>query len=158
MIFVVSDTHNDINKLSSLLDEYGSCFSHIIHLGDLASDVLPLIKRFDKLNFIAVKGNCDYNGDFLDEQVLDICGKRFFITHGHRYSVKSNRLNITLRAKELKADICLFGHTHISEAFYDEGILFVNPGSLSRPVMGNKKSAVTIDVVKNGFVYNFMYF
>jgi putative phosphoesterase len=51
------------------------------------------------------------------------------VTHGHRYSVPYlNRL--AEKAREKKADIVIFGHTHCYFMKKEDGILFLNPGAI----------------------------
>ena len=41
--------------------------------------------------------------------------------------------NIYYRAKELEVDIALFGHTHESLILEEDGVILMNPGSISLP-------------------------
>ncbi len=56
-----------------------------------------------------------------------------------------------LWAKREKADIVLFGHTHVAKTEYAEGVYFVNPGSPSCPREGRPSYAV-IDIEENGIM------
>ena len=49
------------------------------------------------------------------------------------YGVKYSHSGLVLRAKELGADIVLYGHSHIPDISYHENIWLINPGSLTRP-------------------------
>ena len=49
--------------------------------------------------------------------------------HGHKYRVKLGIYSLLLRAKELNADIALFGHTHEKLLEKEDGIIILNPGS-----------------------------
>ena len=118
----------------------------IIHLGDNVQDANE-IKRIYTGSIINVRGNCDFNVDAPSERLEVINSKRFFITHGHRYDVKYSLSRLKFRALEQKADVVLFGHTHISQIVYEEGIWFINPGSPSIPRDGFN-SVVTIDIQK----------
>jgi putative phosphoesterase len=104
----------------------------LIHLGDNSEDIEELTKDF-KGEVYGVRGNCDYSNTYPTEQLLDIMGKKIFLTHGHLYGVKNNLINIYYRAKELNADIVLFGHTHENIVKEKGGIVFMNPGSISLP-------------------------
>ena len=55
------------------------------------------------------------------------------LTHGHRYGVKSNTDDVLELAKKNKADIVMFGHTHMPLIDLSGKIWIVNPGSLSLP-------------------------
>ncbi|MCY6957039.1 metallophosphoesterase [Clostridium brassicae] len=130
-IGVVSDTHRDKTILPMVVKSLEDV-DLIIHLGDNVQDVEE-IKKIYKKNIINVKGNCDFGNKCPEEIFKEIEGVKFFITHGHKYDVKYNILNLKYRAEELGADVALFGHTHLSGIEYENGIWFVNPGSPSVP-------------------------
>lgn len=132
-IFVVSDTHGrieDFINYSKKLDKPDL----IIHLGDYVEDGFEIKERMG-IETIIVKGNCDFliNGNINEEEILTLNEKRIFITHGHRYNVKMDILDLFYRAKEEMADLVLFGHTHAPLISEEGGILFMNPGSPSLP-------------------------
>jgi putative phosphoesterase len=54
-------------------------------------------------------------------------------------------------AKGENINLVLYGHTHISNTEYDEGIYFVNPGSLSSPREGSRSYAV-VDILPKGIM------
>ena len=111
---------------------------YIVHLGDYYRDLHPFYQEYcDKI--YAVKGNCDGGGDDL---VFEVEGKKILLTHGDRYGVKSTLLKLVLRAKEVGADLVLFGHTHIAESCEIDGITFINPGTLS--VYGKQTYCYTV--------------
>ena len=58
-----------------------------------------------------------------DEKIIEVCGKKIFITHGHFYGVKEGMQRLLYRGLELKVDIALYGHTHISNILFEEGML-----------------------------------
>jgi putative phosphoesterase len=127
IIGVISDTHryswiieNAINKLENA--------DILIHLGDNVQDIKEISKYY-KGEIINVKGNCDFAVDTPSERLEIISGKKIFMTHGHRYDVKYDLSRLKYRALEVEADIVLFGHTHVSQIVYENGIWFVNPGS-----------------------------
>lgn len=131
-IFVVSDTHGHIdgflNKIKNM-DEPDL----IIHLGDYVEDGLKIEEKLG-IETIIVKGNGDYyQKEYKYDEVLNLGNKVFFITHGHRYSVRYGINNLFYRTKELGADIVLFGHTHVPVLMKESGIIIMNPGSPYQP-------------------------
>lgn len=131
LIAVISDTHR-MGKYIELGRKYIKDADVLIHLGDNSEDVKELAKDF-KGDVYGVRGNCDFSTTYPTEQLLNIMGKKIFLTHGHIYGVKNNLSNIYYRAKELNADIVLFGHTHENILKEEDGIVFMNPGSISLP-------------------------
>ncbi|MHC6178623.1 metallophosphoesterase [Clostridium sp. JNZ X4-2] len=139
-IGVISDTHRD-RKFADRVKNVFSDMDMIIHLGDNVQDVLK-IEKFYTGPIINVRGNCDFSVGVPSEKIETIGGKRFFITHGHRYDVKYDLSRLKYKAVEENADIVLFGHTHLSKIIYENGIWFVNPGSPSVPRDGFNSVAI----------------
>lgn len=132
-IFVVSDTHGRIN----LFVNYAKTLEKpdlIIHLGDNVEDAYEIEKEMG-VETIVVKGNCDFVSNNIDsEKLLIIKDKKIFMTHGHRYNVKYGVSEIFQKAKEVNADLVLFGHTHSPFIKNEEcGIIIMNPGSPTLP-------------------------
>ncbi len=134
-ILVLSDSHKKTDVMSSIIQSLIEDVKAIIHLGDCFDDMKHYKAQYPGLDFYCVRGNCDFSlgSDTSSELVAEIGGKRILITHGHKYHVKHSYNTIVFRARELNADICLFGHTHIPCVFYDEERVFLNPGSISLP-------------------------
>lgn len=56
--------------------------------------------------------------------------------------MKYDLAKLRYRALELEADIALFGHTHVSQIEYIDGIWFINPGSPTLPRNGVRSVAI----------------
>ena len=125
----------------------------VFHLGDNVEDV-EIIEKFLKVPIINVVGNCDFSETVPEEVTYEIQNKKFFLTHGDRYDVKSDYRRLQKKAKEIEADVVLFGHTHKSENFNESGILFMNPGSPSLP-RGSYPS-IGIITIENGEIDSFL--
>ncbi|MBE7051486.1 MAG: metallophosphoesterase [Ruminococcaceae bacterium] len=129
-ILVISDTHGYINNAITILEK--EKFDYCIHLGDMIADCEDLESIFPRQKFVFVKGNNDFwnrSPAYPDERFFTIDGVKIFACHGHRFHVKSDHYALYAKAKELEADIALFGHTH-SKCLKKEGdITFMNPGS-----------------------------
>ena len=105
---------------------------------DLPAEYQPK-KVIEMLNgirdrLLCVRGNCDCEVDQMvlqfpilaDYAVLDAGERLIYATHGHVYNPE--------KLPPLKAgDILLFGHTHIPLHAEKDGILCLNPGSVSIP-------------------------
>ncbi|WP_125152865.1 metallophosphoesterase family protein [Clostridium rectalis] len=144
LIGVVSDTHRHTWIMERVMEKLKGV-DLLIHLGDNIQDVKEFKKVFKK-RIINVKGNCDYSSSIPSDIFEEIEGQNFFITHGHHYDVKHSLSRLKYKALELNADIVLFGHTHVSQIIYEEGIWFINPGSpvLSRDGF-NSVALINID-------------
>lgn len=93
------------------------------------------IKDFDLLpeeilkKVKAVKGNCDF-GAGKKELVLNVEESKILLCHGDLYDVKSTRLPLLMKAKELECNVVVYGHTHERHIEVVDGITFINPGEL----------------------------
>ena len=134
LLGVISDTHKDISYIRKAIEKLKS-MDIIIHLGDNVEDIKEIEKVF-KGTIINVKGNCDFFNEVPGEIAIVLEGKKLLITHGHKYGVKDNLIKLRCRALELRADLVLYGHTHIPKVDFEEGIFFVNPGSTTFPKNG----------------------
>ncbi|SHJ99224.1 hypothetical protein SAMN02745248_01493 [Hathewaya proteolytica DSM 3090] len=139
IISIISDTHRDIESMRKSLDMVKKS-NTIIHLGDNVEDVEFYKRNFSEAIFY-VKGNCDLGSKIKTEEIIEMCGKRIFITHGHNYNVKYGLLNLKYKAMQEDANIVLYGHTHKAEITFEQGIWFINPGSLCKPLYGNRSFA-----------------
>ncbi|MGK0468924.1 metallophosphoesterase [Clostridium sp.] len=139
-IGVVSDTHRNVSSIE-LLGEKIKAMDVIIHLGDNIDDI-SIIKKYYKGKIINVKGNCDFSAKTPFDRVEDVGGKKIFLTHGHKYSVKENLYKLRYKALETGAHIVLYGHTHIAKIDFEEGIWYINPGSASEPRDGARSFAI----------------
>jgi len=142
-IGVISDTHRNASSIELLGDKI-KALDVLIHLGDNVDDI-SIIEKYFKGRIINVKGNCDFSTSTPYDRLEDICGKRIFITHGHRYSVKEGLFKLRYKALETGANIVLYGHTHIGKIDFVEGVWYINPGSASEPRDGSPSFAI-IDI------------
>lgn len=132
---IVSDNHRRYDGLEQILSRHQD-IDHYIHCGD---SELPFLSDVMQ-SFIKVRGNCDFDTAYPLEVVETLEGISFFITHGHEYNVKMNLINLGYRTQELGATIACFGHSHIATVEYSNGILLINPGSISQPRMRQEKT------------------
>lgn len=136
-IGILSDTHSMIEYIDKAIPYLKDC-DLIIHAGDNFSDS-KYIHNMTKVSIMAVKGNCDFDS-VEDELIFDIEDKVVFLCHGDKYNVKYGLNDIEAKAKSVKADIVIFGHTHIPLNFKKDNIIYLNPGSLSLPRKVDYKS------------------
>lgn len=130
-IAVISDTHGEIDlvvrKLISIKD-----VDLILHLGDYSKDAEKISKKLS-VKSVIVKGNGDFGTLYNEDELVEMYGKKIFLTHGHRYGVHRNLNNLYYRGLELEADIILYGHTHVPLVLEENGITIMNPGSPTNP-------------------------
>lgn len=103
---------------------------YVFFLGDGLNDFNNVFAEIpDKFYFVS--GNCDFDRS-IKECIVEVEGKKIFLTHGDTYGVKTSLDRIYYRAKELGVDIVFYGHTHFAKIEEIDGIQFINPGSFSK--------------------------
>lgn len=148
-ILVVSDTHGYNTNLFKLLEQIKP-IDMLIHCGD-SGDLAYYIEEFVDCPVVMVRGNCDMCSPLKGEEVVDVCGHRIFVTHGHAYGVKSGLGRLIDKAESVGADIALYGHSHIPDLTYMRGISAFNPGSISMPRQeGRRCTYGTIEISEDG--------
>ena len=126
-IVVVSDSHGQFVMLDSIIEyEKPDCF---IFLGDGIRDILKICDKYPSLYCHIVSGNCDRTDNFPFLKEFEMCGKNFYLTHGHHECVKSSFATLAGRAITKGADIVLCGHTHIQAKEKYGDLVILNPGS-----------------------------
>ncbi len=130
-ILVVSDTHGDYVTFDKLVRSKPAA-EIVIFCGDGYSDFMEVSKNYRDKMFIGVRGNCDWSCPLPTLETRTIEGKKFYICHGHVEGVKYGLGGLKRMASEQHADIVLYGHTHISNIEYENGMNIMNPGSLRR--------------------------
>ena len=154
-IMCISDIHGNIECLNKAIERYREEKAEkLIILGDFSSyyfsstdfEVAEILNNMAG-TIAAVKGNCDsseaddlFNFSLGYLKTIEINGIKTTLTHGHIY----NRNNLP----ENCGKIFLSGHTHIGMIEQIGERIIANPGSISKPRGGTRKSYLTIDEEK----------
>lgn len=86
-LLVVSDTHKAFKNLVGIMEREKP--DMVAFCGDLTEDMEELSYLYMDTPFLLVRGNCDYyDSKNRDEMLVEIEGKKIFLTHGHLYNVK----------------------------------------------------------------------
>ncbi len=147
-IGIMSDTHGSLIYFEKALDTLKDC-DYILHGGDvlyhgprnplpIGYDPKKLAEKINTFNnIIFTCGNCDSD---VDQMVIDhplqtpyvftqLGDFKIFLCHGY----KKSKEEFIQMAKNYKAHLFVFGHTHIKELYTDEDLIVLNPGSTSLP-------------------------
>ncbi len=128
LILVFSDSHRSMNAMYQAVDRYAP--RQIIHLGDMEEDAELLSRAFPQIPVCHVPGNCDGWGVAPVKKRIVLGGKVFLLAHGHNWHVKSGYEYAIADARKARADVLLFGHTHIPYCRQmDDGLWVLNPGT-----------------------------
>lgn len=149
-IVVISDSHKRTDIIEKILNDQPEA-TDVFFLGDNSADIEDYQFIFPNKRFHILSGNCDYFSNYPSSGMANVAGKKIFYTHGHTLSVKSGLGSLLKTARQNGCQIALYGHTHISNTLYEDGIYVVNPGSCSRPREGSASYAV-IDIEENGIM------
>lgn len=145
-VVIASDIHGSsyyAEKLKEIVEKENP--EKIIILGDLyyhgprnelTQEYAPMkvaeILNEMKDKIMVVRGNCDAEVDemisefkFEDHILLELNGKKFYFTHGHKYNIE----NIPYE----DFDIMIYGHIHQGFIQKKGEFIFANPGSISLP-------------------------
>ncbi len=132
MIVVVSDTHSErLKDLPKTLLYAIEIADMVVHAGDF--DRFSIYEELSDFELVAVAGNSD-------EEKIELPEITYFDYKGLRIAVKHEPLfpdgsDLVYKAKELEADLMIFGHTH--HPFFKEiaGIFLLNPGSPTKAIV-----------------------
>ena len=146
-MLIMSDIHGDYENLNKVLK--AESFDKLIILGDLFSygfnynnkdenNILKLLSNY-KDAIILIRGNCDENisyeefGLFAHDIIsLHLNNHVVTLTHGNIYSKGF--------LPSYHGDIFVSGHTHVPMLLKEQGIIYLNPGSIGKPRGGLDKS------------------
>ena len=147
-LMIASDIHGSYFYCKKMLEAFeGEKADRLLILGDILyhgprndlpeeyapKKVIPALNEIrDRL--LVVRGNCDTEVDQMvlcfpimsDYLNIFIDGLTVFVTHGHHY----NKDNLPPLSEN---DILIYGHTHIPLNTVVDGIICLNPGSVSIP-------------------------
>jgi len=146
-ILILSDSHGVTHLMEDVVRKHINDMVCVMFLGDYLEDCRQIESKFPNAAFHMVPGNCDYYSNLPKELLIEVGSKRILMCHGHNHSVKVNYDRIISFATAKRADICLFGHTHVPVSFQKNGILFLNPGSIAEPRGTKRKSYAVVEIL-----------
>jgi len=136
-VFVLADTHD---HLPENLEELAEGADEIWHLGDVCAP--RLVVRLENVGppLTLVRGNCDSNPEWPLLVDLKRNRLRFRLVHVPPDEPPEN------------IDVLLHAHTHVPRNERRGGILFLNPGCVTRPNRGAPPSVATLEIAADGFL------
>lgn len=149
-IVVISDSHKRSHIIDKILLAQPEA-KHVFFLGDVLEDIEDYPLLYPQKTFHTVSGNCDYFSNVPSVDTVTVAGKKILYTHGHNFYVKSGVGALSQTAKQNACDIVLYGHTHVPQILYEDGLYIVNPGSCSQSRNGPPSYAV-IDITEKGIM------
>ena len=157
-LLIASDIHGSAYYCRKMLEAFeAEGASRLFLLGDLLyhgprndlpkeyapKQVIAMLNE-KKQYLTNVRGNCDAEVDetisefeFHDHILMEINGKKFYFTHGHKYNIEKIPYD--------DFDIMIYGHIHQGFIQEKEGYIFANPGSISLPKCNTEHSYILIE-------------
>ncbi|MDD7684298.1 metallophosphoesterase family protein [Eubacterium pyruvativorans] len=144
-LLVVSDTHGKTEKVRDVYEKISArdSIDALIHCGDYKRDAEELARVLD-IPVYGIPGNCDggFRAEFL---TVPTPAGNILVTHGHGEHVDYGLEELNQLALSLDCRCACFGHTHVPvQETSAEGILMVNPGSLTRPRDGSSDGSCAV--------------
>ena len=133
-IFVLSDTHD---RLPSDVVTLAGEAEEIWHLGDVCNPAI--VGALEQIGPVTiVRGNCDSNFEWPLVVDLERNGIRFRLVHIPPERTPEN------------IDVLLHGHTHVPRNERRNGVLFLNPGCVTRPNRGAAPGVAYLEIADDG--------
>ena len=151
-VAVISDTHGSIDNIPLFSARLGQVDS-LFHLGDVVEDAPRLAEKLNS-GYVCVRGNCDYRHDIPVERIVTWFKHRILLVHGHLYS---SPLSLYYKAKAEGCSAICYGHSHIPVLEFKDGILMLNPGSLSRPRSQSGPSCAVLTITEQAIAAELLY-
>lgn len=151
-ILIISDSHGHHDLVRRAIGQEAP-IDLLIHAGDVEGDLAHILGDRREYEIRAVAGNMDWSDSLEDELCFPVCGHTIYVAHGHRLGVHGGTGRLVRRARELGADIAIYGHTHMPDYGKEEGVLVINPGSVAKPRQeGWRKSYAVMTIDEDGEV------
>ncbi len=123
-VVIISDSHGNKRNIKKILEEEKNC-DVLVFCGDGEQDIPPDLN----IKVIKVRGNNDWGSRLALVETFFVGEIKFMVAHGHTFYVKRDLEDIIFTAKQAKAQVLCFGHTHIQYKNYVDELHVVNPGS-----------------------------
>lgn len=146
---IISDTHRKNDNYFKALEQTAPV-DMVIHCGD-AEGSEYLITEAAGCPVKIVLGNNDFFSDLPRELEFDLDGHKVWVTHGHNYYVSMGNETLKAEARARGVDIVMYGHSHKPVVDRENGLIAVNPGSLSYPRQeGRRPSYIVMETDGDG--------
>ncbi len=165
-IGIISDTHGSAIAWEQAMELFRDV-ELIVHAGDMLyhgpRNPLPAGYEPKKLAslinaapvpVIIARGNCDADVDQVmvnwplqsPYAFIQVDGLRLLVNHGHTMTPEQ----MLTQAQRHRANLFVFGHSHLASLAKSDGVLLLNPGSPSLPK--DERETATVAVADEGLV------
>lgn len=141
-ILIISDSHRKNENIEEVLNKEKP-IDFLIHCGD-AEGSEYVIGAMAECPMEIVLGNNDFFSNLSKEREFQLGKYHIWLTHGHYYYVSMGVETIMEEAKAKGMDIVIFGHTHKPLIEQRDGVIALNPGSISYPRQEGKRPSYIV--------------
>jgi putative phosphoesterase len=138
-LVLISDSHGRDEVFEELRLKHPNADAYL-HAGDSECDQATLGA------FISVQGNNDRYFDHPIERFFDFEGVKVWMSHGHQVPIFQAPQRLSVRARELGVQLCLYGHSHVFKVIQEKDLTLVNPGSIHYNRDGSEPSYALIHI------------
>ena len=147
-ILIVSDTHGRDEKLEAAV-AVEQPFDYLIHCGDVEGREF-FIEALAECPCTIVAGNNDFFSDLPREDEIVLEGHKIMVTQGHNYGASMDLYGISEETAARECEMVCFGHTHKPVIEKKNGVLVINPGSLSFPRQEGRQPSYAVMELHEG--------
>lgn len=140
-ILICGDSHGNVDVLDAVLKKHPNIDLYL-HTGDSEAS-----SEFSLLPFRTVLGNCDYCLDFPEHFIIPSPLGNIYVQHHPETRID------TLKKENVK--FFIHGHTHRRRNEEKEGIIFINPGSITRPFDSSNGTYALLEIKNNDYTIIF---
>ena len=145
-LLIFSDSHGNEQAMRRALEAHPDA-TGVVFLGDGAAEAFRLSEETPAVAWHIVCGNCDVDRRAPRCDVLSFGGHAVYFTHGHAEHVKSDLLRLSLATLERECEAAFYGHTHVPDTSFYNGVQLFNPGSIGQ------NGAYGTAEIRNGTLY-----
>jgi len=145
-ILIVSDTHQHGNNFYEALEKTAPV-DLVIHCGDIEGQEREFenaVRRINDCPLVVAAGNNDFFSNLQSDVELELEGYRILVTHGHNYYIAMGNEFLKQEAIARGFDMVFYGHTHRPVIDREDGVIAVNPGSLSYPRQEGRRPSYAV--------------
>ena len=95
---------------------------------------------------IRVAGNNDYFAKEPATRVFEEQVMKFLLTHGNQHGVRYGSDGLRSIAVQNGCQVVIYGHTHCRSLNFENGVWYLNPGSIALPRDSKPPSYAVIDL------------
>ncbi len=148
-IVAFSDSHGSLGSVFKLFEQTAHSTDLYLFAGDGLADVDSALLIYPK-PVVRVAGNNDFFANEPPTRVFEEQGVKILLTHGNQDGARFGNEGLNRLATQNSCKILVYGHTHCRSLRQENGVWFVNPGSVAIPRDGKAPSYAIIDITAKG--------